>query len=151
MEQVFYMGQFSAIGIILIGMIILGRVLPKVIRETRVKNGLIELREAMLISAGSIFILGTVALLILVLRYIVPVDVYRILGLILLNVFALMFLIYSLSKDRIYNISFTPDQIEMHRVKAESEARDKARDVRRNTARIKLNSDRRKATRRKNG
>lgn len=150
MQNFLLASQITAIAILIAGVIILGRVMPKIWAESRVKNGLIDLREALLASGGSALILGIVAVILLLTRYIVPADTFRIIGAILLNVFALVYLVFCLAKDRIYNEQFSQRQKELHERIAAIENKEDVRDERREVARVKLNKDRRNDTKRRN-
>lgn len=148
--NIILIGQISAIIILNVAIGILLSVLPKVYREARVKNGLIDLREALLISLEFILGAAITADIILLSRYVVPAEVFAYFAVFLLNVFCLSFLVIGLAKRRIYFSSFSPKQKRLHAKYAKDELLSNSkRDKRREVARVKLNSDRRKATRRK--
>lgn len=105
---------FFAITLVALGVIIFGRVLPEVIKEGNVHNGLRDYRKIFLVSKTTFFLLGISVLLIMCSRFVIPLDVYRTFSVVLLDLFAFMYLVIAIASERIYNYKFTNENKKIH-------------------------------------
>jgi hypothetical protein len=132
---------------ILTAFLFLAFLIPLFIKEAKVKNGLRTLRYQLLTTGMIIFFVNTSGLLIIVGRYF-GMNLVNLTDIVsYINTFG--FLIYAIIKIRIYTQQYTPENKLYHAQRERIEEREKTRDNRQRRARIKLNSDRRKETRRR--
>lgn len=96
-------------------LIIMSKILPAIIKEGRVRNGLKDFRKWMLLTGGSLFLLTLVAFVIISARYVLSLETVRNLSWILLMVFSTIVLIAAIGKYKMYTFQFSDKNIKRHR------------------------------------
>lgn len=121
-------------------------VIPLQVKKAGVKNGLSSLRHKQLAKGVLSLFMSICTVVILSSRFFINGELIRVLNTLLVLLFTVCWFIKSLIEASIYHTQFTEDQIELHHKIFDEEQEIKKNIARRETVRIKLNSDRRKAT-----
>lgn len=119
-------------------------VVPLQVKRVYVKNGLQSLRQKLLTNGLLSLVMSVITVFILSSRFFISGDIVRYLNTALIFFFTAIWFVRSLIETSIYHTQFTEDQIKLHHKMYDEEMR---RERKKETTRVKLNSDRRKATR----
>lgn len=114
MNTISYLSYIYSIVLCVISLIVFAITLPAVIREGNVKNGLRNYRRIFLIAGSATFALAFAATAILTSRFVLPLEVYRTFGAIVLDLFSTILLIIGVAFFQIYHYQFTPKQKGLH-------------------------------------
>lgn len=118
-------------------------VIPLQVKKVNVQNGLRSLRQKLLMKGVLAVIMNSSAIIVLTSRFYLEGDIVRYLNTGLVFVFCLCLFLKQLIESSIYHTQFTEEQIQIHHKIYKEELR---RGKKHETDRVKLNSDRRKAT-----
>lgn len=96
-------------------------------KENGVKNGLIKLRRQMLITSVAMFIINTLGLALIIIRPFVDEMIFKIITDTLTLINSIGLLIVGLLLFKIYTQKFSPQEKEIHRKIADSEAKKRSK------------------------
>lgn len=125
-------------------------IVPLQLKKAGVQNGLSSLRHKQLAKGVLSLLMSSITMFVLTSRFFIQGDAVRILNTTLIVCFTLFWFLKELIESSIYHTQFTEDQIELHHKIHKEEVRVQDVAKRREVARVKLNSDRRQETLRRN-
>lgn len=144
LEFLFIVYQVCIVLSVLTFLITLFFIVPLQMKKAGVKNGLQSLRQKLLIKGMLSLLMSAITIMVLTSRFFVEGEIIRFLNTLLIFLFSAFWLVRAIIESSIYHTQFTDDQIQLHQKIFKEEVRQEKKIE---TARVKLNSDRRRATR----